>query len=138
MSGLVLDCSATIAWYLEDEANPHADSILLRVSQEGAAVPAIWPAEVANVLLVAERRRRLTPAEGLRIVGLLGRLPINVDVQTQSHVLASVFPLAREQHLSAYDASYLELAIRLGLPLATLDASLQRAAKALGVTLVRT
>jgi predicted nucleic acid-binding protein len=138
LSGLVLDCSAAIAWYLEDEATPYADSILLRVRQEGAAVPAIWPVEVANVLLVAERRRRLTLADSLRIVGLLGRLPVDVDMQTPSRVLVSVFPLAREQRLSAYDASYLELAMRLGLPLATLDTTLQRAAKGLGVKLVST
>jgi predicted nucleic acid-binding protein len=82
---------------------------------------------------MAERRKRLSAADSRRIVGLLARLPIEVDVEMPNHVFTSVLALAREQHLSAYDASYLELALRLGLPLASLDTRLRRAAMALGV-----
>jgi predicted nucleic acid-binding protein len=97
-------------------------------------VPAIWPLEVANVLLVSERRQRLTQAQTTRFVELLQALPITVDRGQKG--LDSLLALGREHKLSAYDAAYLELATRLGLALATQDARLSAAAIAIGVSLV--
>ena len=100
-----------------------------------AHVPSLWPLEVANALLVGERRRRITPAETARFLAILGAFPITVDDQTVAHAWTDTMHLARAHNLSSYDAAYLELAIRLGLPLAALDGKLKTAAGAMGVPL---
>lgn len=102
-----------------------------------AVVPAIWPLEVANVLLSAERRGRLTEAQSTRFVELLGALPIVMEQPSVDHILGSVLPLGRHHGLSAYDAVYLELAARLGLPLATRDERVITAAAAIGVRILQ-
>ena len=136
MSRFVLDCSVAMAWCFEDETTPLGDAALDALSAGEALVPAIWPLEVANVVLVGERRGRLAEADTTRFVALLGALPITVDVETPQRALKEVLTLARERGLSSYDAAYLELAMREGLALATLDAGLKRAAKRLGVSLI--
>jgi predicted nucleic acid-binding protein len=100
-----------------------------------AHVPSLWPLEVANALLVGERRRRITPAATTRFLAILSAFPINVDNETVSHAWGNTMNLARAHNLSSYDASYLELAIRLGLPLAAQDDKLKTAAKSVGVPL---
>ena len=95
----------------------------------------VWTLEVANALLVGERRRRTTPADAARFLAILASFPITVDDQTAAHAWHETTHLARAHGLSAYDASYLELAIRLGVPLATLDDKLKAAAIAVGVPL---
>ncbi|MHB0980925.1 MAG: type II toxin-antitoxin system VapC family toxin [Thermoleophilia bacterium] len=137
----VLDSSVTPAWVFEDEGaeaggDPAPDSLLTRLVREDARVPALWPLEVANALLVGERRGRLSRADSQRFVQLLAALPIEVDAETPGRSFRDVLPLAREQGLSTYDAAYLELALRIGVPLATRDAALVRAAGALGVPVV--
>jgi len=132
---LVIDCSLTMAWAFADEADETADAVLERVGERGAVVPALWPLEVANVLLTAERRGRLTGADSALFLDLLSRLPIAIDEQTASRAFLQTFHLGRELALSAYDAAYLELAARLDLPLATRDARLAEAARRLGVKL---
>ena len=94
-----------------------------------AVVPAIWPLEVGNVLLVAERKKRLGKADAVRFLALVNGLPILVEQESPQRMLNEIVALAREQRLSTYDASYLDLAMRLGLPFATRDVSLLRAAK---------
>lgn len=136
MSRLVLDCSMTMRWCFEDESDGAADAVLDALLEWTAWVPAIWPLEVANVLLVAERRHRLTPADSARFVELLAGLPITVDLTGQHLAHGRVLDLARRAVLSAYDASYLELAMRLGVPLATADDRLREAADASGVPLM--
>lgn len=96
-------------------------------------MPALWPLEVANVLVLAERHKRLTMAATTRFIRFLEELPIEVDTQTTGRTFAGVLPLARSERLTAYDAAYLELAIREAAPLATQDQSLRRAANKLGV-----
>lgn len=131
----VLDASVTMAWCFEDEVTPYADGVLERLAENEAVVPPIWSLEVANVLLAGERRKRLTGAETTRFLEILRTLPIAVDEESLTQALGTVLALGRAQGLSAYDASYLELAARLGLPLATEDEALRQAAGRIGVGL---
>jgi predicted nucleic acid-binding protein len=131
----VLDGSVTMVWGFEDEADEYAEAILERMPDLQAHVPSLWPLEVANALLVGERRRRITPADTARFLAILGSFPILVDDETVAHAWADTTHLARAHNLSSYDTAYLELAIRLGLPLAALDGKLKAAATTVGVPL---
>ena len=125
----VLDCSITMSWCFADEADGYADA--------EAVVPSIWPLEVANVLIVAERRQRINGAQLARLVELPRSLPVIVDGVTLDRVMGAVLMLAREHKLSSYDAAYLELAMREGIPLASRDERLIEAAHRCGVPLVQ-
>ena len=131
----VLDGSVTLVWGFEDEVNEYAEAILERMPEVQAHVPSLWPLEVANALLVGERRGRIKAADTARFISILGAFPIAVDGETVARAWADTMHLARAHNLSSYDASYLELAIRLGLPLAALDGKLKLAAAAMGVPL---
>ena len=135
MDCFVLDCSVAIAWSFKDEATQSTSSILRSLSSgSGAVVPSVWPLEVMNVLLVAERNNRITKQETKEIISILGELPIEVE---EPLILTDGFlALAREHKLTSYDASYIELALRRGLPIATLDKLIQKAAKKLNLKLV--
>ena len=130
---IVLDCSVTLAWYFKDEANSYADAVATRFPSIQAVVPAIWPLEVANAVLMGERRKRSTAAQAARWLGYLISLPIMVDDETTTRAWTETLNLARVHNLSVYDAAYLELAHRRGLSLATLDHKLKAAAAAAGV-----
>ncbi|HTE86990.1 MAG TPA: type II toxin-antitoxin system VapC family toxin [Dehalococcoidia bacterium] len=132
----VLDTSITMAWCFPDEGGPLTERILDQLLTTGAFVPAIWPLEVANAVLVAERRSRVTAPMVRRFIEDLESFPITVSAIGQTEVLHEVLNVAREQKLTAYDAAYLELAMREGLPLATLDEQLRNAAMRVGVSLV--
>jgi predicted nucleic acid-binding protein len=136
MNPFVLDCSVTLAWCFEDETSAAAHAILESLETNEAFVPSIWPLEVANVLAISERKGRLTEADTARFISLLGTLPITVDDETSRHAFGAVLALARTHGLSAYDAAYLELAMRTGATLATFDDSLRKAATKVGVELV--
>jgi predicted nucleic acid-binding protein len=129
----VLDCSVTISWFFEDETDAYAESVEDSLTQATAFVPAIWRLEVANALLVGERRKRTTEAKVAGFLTLLGAMPIASDRETVIRAWQESLGLARAHNLSVYDASYLELALRRGLPLATLDKGLKAAAKAIGI-----
>jgi predicted nucleic acid-binding protein len=129
----VLDCSVALAWCFHDEASPYADAVLARFPNVHAIVPGIWPLEVANVLLVGERRKRCTPTDTAHWLGSLSALPIAVDDEAPTHVWNQILNLARTFSLSAYDATYLELALRRSIPLATLDDKLKAAVVAAGI-----
>ena len=129
----VLDGSVALAWYFKGEADPYADAVAVGFPAARAAVPQIWHLEVANAVLMGERRQRNTEAQAARWLSYLKLLPIAVDDETNARAWSEVLSLARTHHLSAYDAAYLELALRRGLPLATLDAKLKAAAATLGV-----
>lgn len=133
--GFVLDCSMTMAWCFDDEATPYTDGVRDRLATTSAFVPSLWSLEVANVALVGERRKRLDEARTLRFFALLKALPIVIDDQSSQRAFGEILPLARIHQISAYDASYLELAIRRGLPLASLDVKLRTAANSAGVTI---
>jgi predicted nucleic acid-binding protein len=129
----VLDSSVALAWCFHDEANPYADAIAARFPKIQAVVPAIWPLEVANVLLVGERRKRCTPTDTAQWLRSFAALPIVIDDEPVMGVWDSILNLARTETLSVYDAAYLELAVRRGLPLATLDEKLKAAASTAGI-----
>lgn len=133
---LVLDASIALAWLIPDETDPGCDALLPRVEAEGAAVPAIWALEVGNILLLAERRARITPAGRLAAQAMLLALPIEPQPADTLSAWGDAAPLALRHRLSLYDATYLELALRRGLPLATRDKALAAAARAERVTLL--
>lgn len=126
----------TLTWCFEDEASEHTESVLDLLRATEAVVPAIWTLEVANALVVAERRGRLSDAETTRFLEVLSALTIRVDIGLETTGIAPVLTIARSYGLSAYDAAYLELAMRLGLSLATLDERLRAAAEQAGVSLI--
>jgi predicted nucleic acid-binding protein len=129
----ILDCSVTMAWYFKDEANAYAKAVRRSLSAAVAVVPALWPLEVANILVLGERRQRSTEAEASQWLRYLQMLPIHVDDETAARAWSDILHVARSYDLSAYDASYLELAIRLALPLASLDDKLKATAASAGV-----
>ena len=135
MSQLVMDASVTLTWLYPDETSVEAYEVLDALADATAMVPSIWTLEIANAVLVGERRQRLATADVSRFLGLIEGLRIERDEQTSSRALAYILPLARGCGLSAYDAAYLELAARVNLPLATLDEKLKRAAESSGVGL---
>ncbi|MDQ2784656.1 MAG: type II toxin-antitoxin system VapC family toxin [Chloroflexota bacterium] len=136
MTDFVLDTSVTMAWCFLDQETPETRNLFMRMRTSTALVPMIWPLEVANVLLIGERRQRLTQAHVAQFIQLLRTLAIIVDSGAARDALCPVVGLAREHNLSSYDASYLELAMRQRLPLATHDARLRAAATRAGVRLV--
>ncbi len=136
MSGVVLDCSVVAAWCFEDEADAATDALLDCVAADGAVVPPLWACELANLLAGAERRGRIDAGRGSTILDLLAALPIAVDPRPAAELPRLLVDLARATGLTAYDAAYLEVALRTGMPLATRDAALARAAAAAGVPLV--
>lgn len=131
---IVIDTSVTMAWCFEDETTPTAEDVLDRLRDDDAVVPSLWQLEVANVLLAAERRGRISEAQVTRFVGLLEQLPIRIDADGVD--FTGVLAAGRRHGLSAYDACYLVLAERLGAPLATLDNALSTAGRAAGVTVL--
>ena len=137
MNRFVLDTSVAVSWFFEDEAGEYTTTVLESLTEWEAVVPSLWSLEVANVLLVAERRRRCSEAEAARFIELLESLPIATDDDTARRALHGTYQLAREYDLTAYDAAYLELAMRLGVPLATFDRQLAEAAVKAGVTIFR-
>ncbi|MDA2921430.1 type II toxin-antitoxin system VapC family toxin [Desulfobacterota bacterium AH_259_B03_O07] len=125
----VIDNSVVMSWCFKDESNNYGDIVLDNLQKSTAVVPPVWPLEVANVLLVAERRKRLSEADTIRFVTLLNQLPITVEEGQSEKMMLEILALAREHKLSSYDASYLDLAMRKGLSIATLDRGLRAAAK---------
>lgn len=131
----VLDASVALFWLIPDSQPaglPYARGVLEQLKEGQALVPSLFFLEVANVISKLEGKGRITEAETQRYLALLGRLNIAVDPATAKRALGDTLNLARRHRLSAYDAAYLELALREGLPLATLDADLADAAKAAG------
>lgn len=133
MAEFVLDTSVTMAWCFEDEANLYADAVLDSLTDNVALAPSVWPLEVGNVLLVAERRKRISQSDSMRFLELLNSLPVNVEILSVQRMFEAILNLARKQKISSYDASYLDLAMQTGLKLATLDQSLREAAARCGV-----
>ena len=134
----VVDASVTLAWCFPDEKTTFTEAVLDLLAKSGEAfVPAIWPFEVANALLAGERRQRVTVAQVTSMLQRIADLPISVEAVRIDHAFQQTLPLARQAQLTEYDAAYLELALRLGLPLATLDVRLEKAARNAGIPLLR-
>jgi predicted nucleic acid-binding protein len=133
MRAVVVDASVVLAWCFPDEGGEFAYRVLDLLEETPAVVPTLWFVEVANGVLVGERRQRLKAADVSRFLMLLQELMIETDPQTSTRALSDTLGLARAWNLSAYDATYLELAMREGLPLATSDERLRAAAREAGV-----
>lgn len=129
----VLDCSVTMAWIFHDEATEATDRLREALLDTRAFVSALWPIETANALLVATRRGRVVQDEWPGIRVHLDALPIEVDQVSASRTWSAALDLANAHALSVYDAMYLELAVRMQMPLATLDRALLGAAQSAGV-----
>lgn len=130
----VIDNSVVAAWLLA-EANPVADAILGGMAAHEPLAPALWPLELANVLVVAERRGRLSAADLIRFRDDVQALGIRIVPEPPGRVLGDVLDLARAEGLTSYDAAYLDLAIRERAPLATVDRRLRDAALRRGIGL---
>jgi|OpeIllAssembly_1097287.scaffolds.fasta_scaffold27910_4 predicted nucleic acid-binding protein len=129
-AGFVVDNSVVMAWCFKDESDAYADRVLKSLTLSSALAPTIWPLELVNVLLAAERRKRICEEDSMQFIALLNRLPIRVGPQPLADgLMDELVPLARKYGLSSYDASYLHLAIRHGIALATRDEKLRAAAK---------
>ncbi len=129
---IVLDNSIVMSWCLADENDPLAERAMQQVVEDGAVVPSIWWYELRNALLINERRGRLDAADADAILNDILQLPFALDRDHDDHVLVA---LARQHGLTAYDSAYLEVALRRGLPLATLDRRLRQAAEGCDVVL---
>jgi predicted nucleic acid-binding protein len=125
----VIDNSVVMTWCFGDEISRYSDRVLDSLEVSTGFVPSIWPLEVSNVLLVAERKKRISEADSARFLALLTELPIIVEQESPERMIKEILALARKHKLSSYDASYLDLAMRKGLPIATLDKNLITAAK---------
>ena len=132
----VLDTSVTMAWLFEDEATRHTEALLDRLENDNAVVPSLWPYEVGNVLVMAERRKRITEAQGRRFTDLLKSLPIQIADYSGFDLWDGAVGVAREYNLTVYDGAYLDLAMREGVSIATQDKAVIAAAKKCGVVVL--
>ena len=138
MTGFVLDNSVAMRWLLESPKAPdqkYAEKVLKSLSEQDAVVPNLWHLEACNVVLGAEKRGEITVGESEKFITQLENLPIHVDTMSANQAFSRTMNLARTYKLSSYDACYLELAVREGLPIATLDKALRKAAKKADVDL---
>lgn len=135
MNRVVVDASVALAWCFPDETNAAADRILAELEKYTLLIPAIWPLEIVNAVLVGARSHRLREPEAQRFLELLQSLPLMEDTEPVSESAIRVYPLARKYDLSAYDAAYLELAARRNASLATVDKKLRKAAERAGLSI---
>lgn len=131
----VLDASVTMAWCFEDEVTDYSENVFSSLTGTKAIVPSLWALEVANVLLLAQKRKRISKMKSAEFKDCLNLLPIQIDHSTSQRAMSSIMELAEEAHLTIYDATYLELALHMSLPLATLDQELKKAANKMKVKL---
>lgn len=129
----MVDASVALAWCFPDETSDYADCVLVALEGKTILVPAVWGLEIANAVLVGERRKRLDQPDVRQFATLLESLSLVQDSQPVASHVSQVLPIARTYGLTAYDAAYLELSIRHNAPLATLDGKLQKAAKQAGI-----
>ena len=136
MPEFVLDASMALAWCFADEATDYSNAVHASLADNTALAPSIWPLEVANVLVLAERRGRLTEAQREHWLDFARDLPVEIITPISTRIFVAIARLATDQQLTIYDAAYLDLALREGLPLASLDNRLRAAADNVGVALV--
>lgn len=133
VEGIVIDSSIAATWLFDDEATPATDALLHSLEQTRGVVPALWHFELTNMLVQAERRKRTGSDGATALLGFIDGLPIETDSELPGTRRRDVWVLARRHKLTSYDAAYLELAVRSGLPLATLDRQLADAASECGI-----
>lgn len=128
MTEFVIDNSVVMAWCFEDETDPYTEAVLDALKDSTAYVPGLWPLEVANVLLVAAKKSRISHANAIQFMHMLAQLPIVLDPEPRERVFGEIFALGEKTGLTSYDASYLDLAMRRGIPIATKDKALRKTA----------
>jgi len=133
----VLDASVALCWCFEDEADRYARSVFPVLRSLPAVVPAIWPAEFGNGLMVAERRKRISQTAVTALLSAFRELPIPEDDRCQWQTRRELVSMARQHGLSVYDTLYLDIALQQELPLAMIDKQMKRAARKLGVELFK-
>lgn len=134
MIRFVVDASVALCWYFDDQKTAYTEAVFdCLASGDQALVPALWPLEVVNSLVVAVRQKTISAAQIETFIRDLRDLPVEVDLEGTKRVYSSVFRLSQQHQLSSYDAAYLDLAVVEGLPLATLDKNLRAAAQRAGV-----
>jgi predicted nucleic acid-binding protein len=129
----VVDASIALSWYLPGETSAVSEAAFARLRDTDGVAPILWWFEIRNILVISERRGRITSAQSVQVLARLDELPLRLDAAPASE---TVLALARAHGLTVYDAAYLELALRLMIPLATLDRALASAAPAAGVELL--
>ena len=129
----VLDASIALSWCFQDEATDATMTLLRSLECSTAYVPELWSLEVGNILISAEKKHRISYAKIAEFLALIENLSIEVDHETSIRGFREILSLAHSEKLTTYDAAYLELAMRLGIPLATKDHALQNAAKKVGI-----
>lgn len=132
----VLDTSFALAWILDEEQEKRIDAVFDLLNQRSAVVPSLWFYEVSNALLMNEKRGRLSQTDTVRAITLLNALPLIIDSDCETRAFREIIALARTHNLTVYDATYLDIAMRMSLPLATLDNSLMRASQSLHVKIL--
>ncbi len=132
MNRIVVDASIALAWAFPDETDPYAQTVLRSLSSRAIVVPSHWILEVVNAILSAERKGRISRSDSTRVLTFMNNLPITVDDRTTDTASTASLSLARDYKLTLYDAAYLELALREGIPLASLDKDLVVACTATG------
>lgn len=130
----ILDASIALSWCFKDERSSATDDLLESLGKRSAWVPNIWPLEITNIMVLAQRHQRITYAEMTQFLELLTHLPITIDHETSSKAFHEILSIAHSEKITSYDAAYLELAMRKGLPLASKDKALCLSAKHLGVS----
>ena len=139
MTRIVVDASVSLCWYFPAQKTPYTEAVLDCLGRgDQVLAPALWPLEMVNSLVVAARRRSITPAQLDAFLVDLRDLPVTIDLGGAGRACSSIARLARQYHLSSYDAAYLDLALIEGAPLATLDKNLRAAAKLAGVEVLKT
>ncbi len=133
---VVVDASVALAWCFADEASPETDKLFELLRDEGGIVPGLWHLELSNVLLLAERRGRMSTSAVIAQLDIIATWPIATDQETTQRAWREILTLARTEGLTSYDAAYLELALRRGLPLLTKDHDLASAAQRLGIAVL--
>ena len=136
-NAFVLDGSVAASWFFINERDPYAIKVRESLPKAEAVVPSLWALEVTNAMLIGERKGRTAIHDIMEFIGLLDSFRITVDEESWSNAFGNILVLAHSFRLTTYDAAYLELALRRGLPLATLDNELKKAAKAAGVKLFK-
>lgn len=129
----VLDCSVAISWIFKDEDNTKARKLRELLLKKDALVPSLWAIEVSNVLWMSEKKKRITAFQSSTYKKILDTMPIRVDSNTSNLAMGRTLELAREYDITVYDACYLELSLRFGIPLATFDKQLKSAAEIAGI-----
>jgi predicted nucleic acid-binding protein len=138
MTPFVLDASVALSIIFEDEFSPYSDAVTEIMKRGRAVVPIVWPLEIANAILTAVRRGRIPGVDAPLLIGTMDRLPVDIDRGIAPEFLTqATLTVGLAHRVSAYDASYLELAMRRGLPLATQDEKLMQAAAATGIHILQ-